>query len=132
MFKKSLIGGTCLLLSIFLFSHPGFSQEDKVVYAAINMLNAQIRLPNIVAIKFLEKKESPIPGFYAVKFLLSTADNKAPIMVYVDKAGEKVILGRLFVDGENATATETDTPVFKGEVLVGQQPYYLLGRSLSR
>jgi hypothetical protein len=106
MFKKSLIGGICLLLSIFLFSHPGFSQEDKVVYAAINMLNAQIQLPSIVGIKFLEKEQSPIPGFYAVKLSLSTPVNKVPIMVYVDKAGEKVILEGLYVNGENASSDE--------------------------
>jgi hypothetical protein len=106
MFKKTLIGGTCLLSSIFPFSHPGFSQEDKIVYAAINMLNVQIRLPCIVGIKFLEKEQSPIPGFYAVKLSLSTPDNKVPIMVHMDKSGERLILGSPLVKGEYAPSDE--------------------------
>ena len=53
MFKKGLIVGICLLLSIFLFSQPGFSQEDKIGEVAINTFRTQIRLPPGTEIKFL-------------------------------------------------------------------------------
>jgi len=40
MLKKGLIGGTCLLLSVFIFFQPGFSQEDKIGEAAISVFKA--------------------------------------------------------------------------------------------
>ena len=110
MLKKCLIAGICLLLSIFLFSHQGFSQEDKIGDVAINTFRAQIRLPQGTEIKFLEKKESPIPDFYSVKLLLVYPDKEVPVVVYVDKAGEKVIIGNLFIKGENVTMKEAGPP----------------------
>jgi len=110
MFKNSLISGICLLLSIFIFSHQGFSQEDKIGDVAINTFRAQIRLPQGTEIKFLEKKESPIPDFYSVKLLLVYPDKEVPVVVYVDKAGEKVIIGNLFIKGENVTMKEAGPP----------------------
>jgi protein-disulfide isomerase len=110
MLKKCLIGGICLLLSIFLFSQPGFSQEDKIGEVAINTFRTQIRLPPGTEIKFLEKKESPIPDFYSVKLLLVYPDKEVPVVIYVDKAGEKVIIGNLFIKGENVNAKEAGPP----------------------
>lgn len=110
MLKKCLIAGICLLLSIFLFSHQGFSQEDKIGDVAINTFRTQIRLPQGTEIKFLEKKESPIPDFYSVKLLLVYPDKEVPVVVYVDKAGEKVIIGNLFIKGENVTMKEAGPP----------------------
>jgi protein-disulfide isomerase len=110
MLKKGFIGGICLLLSIFLFSHQGFSQEDKIGEVAINTFRAQIRLPQGTEIKFLEKKESPIPDFYSVKLLLVYPDKEVPVVVYVDKAGDKVIIGNLFLKGENVTMKEAGPP----------------------
>jgi protein-disulfide isomerase len=110
MLKKGFIGGICMLLSIFLFSHQGFSQEDKIGDVAINTFRAQIRLPQGTEIKFLEKKESPIPDFYSVKLLLVYPDKEVPVVVYVDKAGEKVIIGNLFIKGENVTMKEAGPP----------------------
>ena len=113
MLKKCLIGGICLLLSIFLFSHQGFSQEDKIGEVAINTFRAQIRLPQGTEINFLEKKESPIPDFYSVKLLLVFPDKEVPAVIYVDKAGEKVIIGNLFIKGENVTMKEAGPPIPK-------------------
>jgi protein-disulfide isomerase len=58
----------------------------------------------------LEKKESPIPDFYSVKLLLVYPDKEVPVVVYVDKAGEKVIIGNLFIKGENVTMKEAGPP----------------------
>src|SRR4030042_2270156 len=110
MLKKILIGGICLLLSIFLFSQPGFSQEDKIAEVAINTFRTQIRLPQGAEIRFLEKKESPIPDFYSVKLLLVFPDKEVTAVIYVDKAGEKVIMGHLFIKGENVTTKEAGSP----------------------
>ena len=106
MFKNGLIGRICLLLSVFIFSQPGFSQEDRIVQAALDTFRSQVRLPQGTEIKFLEKKESPIPDFYSVKLLLVLPDKEMPIIVYVDKAGERVIIGNLFIKGENVTIKE--------------------------
>ena len=91
MHKKGLIGGICLLLSVFLFSQPGFSQEDKIGEAAISVFKAQVRLPEGTEIKFLERRESAIPDFYSVKLLIILPDKEMPVIVYVDKTGEKII-----------------------------------------
>ena len=110
MLKKGLIGGICLLLSLFIFSQPGFSQEDKVGEMAINTFRTQIRLPPGTEIRFLEKKESPIPELYSVKLLLVFPDKDVPAVIYVDKEGEKVFIGNLFIKGENVTTKEAGPP----------------------
>jgi protein-disulfide isomerase len=86
------------------------SQEDKIGEVAINMFKSQVRLPQGAEIKFLEKKESPIPDFYSVKLLLVYPDKEMPVVIYVDKAGEKVIIGNLFIKGENVTVNEAGPP----------------------
>ena len=110
MLKKGLIGGICLLLSVFIFSQPGFSQEDKIGEAAISVFKAQVRLPEGIEIRFLEKKESPIPDLYSVKLLLIFPDKEVPAVIYVDKTGEKVFIGNLFIKGENVTMKEAGPP----------------------
>ena len=110
MLQKGLIGGICLLLSISLFSHPGFSQEDNIGAVAINTFRTQIRLPPGTEIRFLEKKESPIPELYSVKLLLVFPDKDVPAVIYVDKEGEKVFIGNLFIKGENVTTKEAGPP----------------------
>ena len=110
MLKKGLIAGTCLLLSVFIFFQPGFSQEDKIGEAAISVFKAQVRLPEGTEIRFLEKKESPIPDFYSIKLLLVYSDKEVPAVIYVDKAGEKVFIGNLFINGENVTTKEAGPP----------------------
>jgi len=87
-----------------------FSQEDRVVQVAIDTFKSQVRLPQGIEIKFLEKKESPIPDFYSVKLLLVYPDKEMPAVIYVDKAGEKVIIGNLLIKGENVTIKEAGPP----------------------
>ncbi len=100
------------MLIVFALTVPvhGFSQEDKIGGMAINTFRAQIRLPPGTEIKFLEKKESPIPDFYSVKLLLVYPDKEVPVVIYVDKAGEKVIIGNLFIKGENVNTKEAGPP----------------------
>lgn len=128
MLKKCSIVGICLLLSIFLFSQPGFSQEDKIREVAINTFRTQIRLPQGTEIRFWEKKESPIPDFYSVKLLLVYPDKEVPVVIYVDKAGEKVIIGNLFIKGENVNTKEAGPPRLKkidmGLLKMGKSPSF--------
>jgi protein-disulfide isomerase len=58
----------------------------------------------------LEKQESPISDFYAIKLLVTLPDKEIPTIVYVDKSGEKVLIGNLFIKGENVTAKEAGPP----------------------
>ncbi|NWF91638.1 MAG: thioredoxin domain-containing protein [Syntrophaceae bacterium] len=87
-----------------------FAEEDRVVQAAIDTLKSYVRLPPGSEIKFLEKKESPISDFYAVKLLVALPDKEIPTIVYVDKAGDKVLIGNLFVRGENVSLKEAGPP----------------------
>jgi protein-disulfide isomerase len=67
-------------------------------------------LPKEWEVKYLEKMDSQIPGFLAVKLLVLTPEREVPIVIYVDPAGEKVIAGHLFVKGENVTRKEAGEP----------------------
>src|SRR4030043_2483206 len=112
MLKKIFKIGTYLVF-ILLFNSGTVlsqSQEDKIGEVAINTFRAQIRLPQGTEIKFLEKKESPIPDFYSVKLLLVFPDKEVPVVIYVDKEGEKVFIGSLFIKGENVTTKEAGPP----------------------
>jgi protein-disulfide isomerase len=80
--------------------------EDKVVQTAIETVKKHIRLPLEFEIKFVEKKESAIADFYAVKLSFSGPDRDVPVIVYVDRKGERVILGDFYLDGENITRKE--------------------------
>jgi protein-disulfide isomerase len=83
---------------------------DRVTQVAIETAKSQMRVPNDVEIQVVEKKESPLPDFYAVKLLLLAPDREVPVIVYVDKEGEKVIVGNLIIKGENITRKETGAP----------------------
>ena len=102
-----LMGLSCFAL---FFPCQGVSQTDRVTQVAIETAKSQMRVPNDVEIQVLEKKESPLPGFYAVKLLLLAPDREIPVIVYVDKEGEKVIIGNLIIKGENVTRKETGAP----------------------
>ncbi len=110
MLKKLLLGAACLLFLFLSLTVLGFSQEDKSVQVAIETLKTQMRLPPGVEVKFIEKKESPIEGFYSVKLLLLAPDREIPMVIYVDKAGERVIFGPLFIKGENVSRKEAGEP----------------------
>ena len=102
-----------LSLALFLQSTPAFSQEDTIGAAAITTFRSQVRLPQGTEIRLVERKESPIPGFFSVKLLLIFPDKEVPVIIYVDKAGEKVIIGNLFIRDENVTLKEAGTPRLK-------------------
>jgi protein-disulfide isomerase len=110
MLKKIFAGGISILFFSLVLSFQGFSQEDKIVNIAISTFRTQIRLPPGTEIRFLEKKESPIPDFYSVKLLLLFPDKEVPAVLYVDKEGEKVFIGNLYIKGENVTMKEAGSP----------------------
>jgi len=99
-----------LLLWAILSSHLAYAEEDGIVKAAIETFRSHVRLPSGTEIKFVEKKESPAPGFFAVKLLIDLPDREVPAIVYVHKDGEKVFVGNLFVKGENVTVKEAGPP----------------------
>jgi len=100
-----------LIVFALILPGQGFSQEDKIGEVAINTFRIQIRLPPGTEIRFLGKKESPIPDFYSVKLLLVYPDKEMPVIIYVDKTGEKVIIGNLFIKGENVSTKEAGPPI---------------------
>jgi protein-disulfide isomerase len=112
MLKKLFVMGSYLIFFILSLvqSTPVFSQGDEIARVAIETVKRQIRLPPGTEVKFIEKKESQLPGFYSVKLIFSTVDKDTPVVVYLDLAGEKVILGNLFVKGENVTTQEAGSP----------------------
>lgn len=97
---------TWISLIIIIIPISSFSQEDRMVQMAIDTFKANVRLPKGTEIKFVEKKESPIQDFYSIKILIELPDKEMPTVIYVDKNGEKVILGNLFIRGENVTIKE--------------------------
>jgi protein-disulfide isomerase len=102
---KKLVVVATLLIS-FLLSAQGFAQEDKIVRVAIETIRTHMRIPREMEVRFIEKKKSPLTGFYSVKILIFAPDREMPVVVYVDEAGEKVILGALIIRGENVALKE--------------------------
>jgi protein-disulfide isomerase len=88
----------------------GFAQKDAIPQIAIDTVRTHMGLPPGIEIRFIEKKESPVPGFYSVKLLLVTPDKEIPTVIYMDKLGERVFLGSLIVKGENVTRKEAGEP----------------------
>ena len=103
---KVFIGIMGLLLISLLLRLNNFSRENNMVQLAIETVRIQADLPDDVEVKFVEKRESSIPDFYAVKLLVIKADQEVPMVVYVDRAADKVIVGSLFIRGENITRRE--------------------------
>jgi len=110
MDRKTRIKGLGVMVLVLLLTAPVSAQEDKIGEAAINTFRTQVRLPQGTEIKLLGKKESPIPDFYSVKLLLVFPDKEVPAVIYVDKEGEKVFIGNLFIKGENVTINEAGPP----------------------
>jgi protein-disulfide isomerase len=113
MAKNFLFKIATMLFAFSIMLGLALAQEDKVVRAAIETFRSQVRLPPDTQIKFFEKKESPIPGFYSVKLYVVLPDKEMPAVLYVDKAGEKVFLGNLFIKGQNVTMKEAGAPIPK-------------------
>ena len=110
MVKKIVFGIICMTFFCLLLTPQVFSQEDRIVQVAIETIKTQGRLPQGTEIKFIEKKESPIPGFFSVKLSILAQNREIPVILYVDSVGEKVILGSLFIKGENVTRKEAGEP----------------------
>jgi hypothetical protein len=103
---KVFIGIMALLVISLLLRLNNSSRENNMVQLAIETVRIQADLPDDVEVKFVEKRESSIPDFYAVKLLIIKADNVAPTVVYVDRTADKVIVGSLFIRGKNVTRRE--------------------------
>ena len=110
MGKRLVLFLVCAGLLLVGGVRDGLPQEDKVAQAAVEAIKTQMRMAKGIDVKFVEKKESPIPDFYLVKLLVSYPDRDMPVVIYVDKTGEKVIIGNLFVKGENITRKEMGQP----------------------
>jgi hypothetical protein len=104
---KIFFGIMGLLLISLLLGINNFAREDNIVRLAIETVKIQADLPEEVEVKFVEKRESSIPDFYMVKLLVVRMDKEVPMVVYVDRAAQKIILGNLFIRGENITLKET-------------------------
>ncbi len=100
-----------VLIALLLPSGNAWPQEDRAIQAAIETFRANVRLPPGTEVKFLEKKESPISDFFSVKLVVMLPDKEMPAIVYVDRKGERVFLGNLFIHGENVTQKEAGPPI---------------------
>ena len=110
---KVFIGIMGLLFITLLSTINSPLKENNIVQFAIEAVKIQASLPQEVEIKFIEKRESAIPDFYMIKLLVIDMGRETPVVVYVDKACEKVILGTLLIRGENITfkeAADSRTP----------------------
>ena len=103
---KSIFWTGMLIFLVLSMPVAAFSQEDRIAQMAIDLFKSQVRLPQGAEIRFVEKKESPIPDFYSVKLLIVLPEKEMPAVVYVDKTGKKIIIGNLFIKGENVTMKE--------------------------
>jgi protein-disulfide isomerase len=111
MLKRIFLGAVCLMfLSMFLTLQGIAQQKDSIAQIAIATVKAHMGLPPGMEVRFIEKKESPVAGFYSVKLMLVTPDKEIPAVIYVDKTGEKVFLGGLIVKGENISRKEAGEP----------------------
>lgn len=110
MVRKILLATCCLAMVTWVVTFQGFAQEDKIVQVAIDTFKREVRLPREAEVKFIEKKESPIPGFHSVKLSILTSNREVPVVLYVDSKGETVILGNLIIKGENVTRKEAGEP----------------------
>ncbi len=108
---KGIVLMVVVLLGLsLLLTCQVMAQQDRIVQVAIETVRTQLRLPKEMEVRFVEKKESPVPNFYSVKLLLLAPDKEIPLVVYADKTGEKVFIGSLVIKGENVTAKEAGVP----------------------
>ncbi len=86
---KVFIGIMGLLLISLLLRLNNFSRENNMIQVAIDTVRIQADLPDDAVVKFVEKRESSIPDFYAVKLLVTRTDKEYPVVVYVDRVPTK-------------------------------------------
>jgi len=108
--SKIFFGVMALMIISLLSTINNPLRENNIVQLAIQTVRIQADLPDEVDVKLVEKRESPIPDFYMVKLLVVRKDREVPMVAYVDRSAEKVILGDLFIRGENITLRETGDP----------------------
>jgi len=108
--SKIFFGLMALLCISLLSTINNPLKGNNIVQLAIQTVKIQAGLSEEVELKLVEKRESPIPDFIMVKLLVVGKDGEVPIVVYVDRSAEKVILGDLFIRGENITLKETGNP----------------------
>ena len=104
--SKIFFGVMALMIISLLSTIHNPLRENNIVELAIQTVKIQANLPEEVDVKLVEKRESPIPDFYMVKLLVVRKDREVPMVAYVDRSAEKVILGDLFIKGENITLKE--------------------------
>lgn len=105
--SKIFLGMMALLCISLLSTINNPLKENNVVQLAMQAVRTQADLTEETEIKLVEKRESPVPGFYTVKLLVIGKGEEIPMVVYVDRSAEKVFLGTLFIRGENITLKET-------------------------
>jgi protein-disulfide isomerase len=110
MNKGKVLPAILLTWILLVPAVSGWAEEDKIVKAAMEIVKIQLRVPPDVEIRFVEKRESAIPGFFLVKLNAIEPAREIPLVVYVDQTGEKVFLGSLFVKGVNVTRQEAGEP----------------------
>ncbi|HVP79643.1 MAG TPA: hypothetical protein VMV04_17300 [Thermodesulfobacteriota bacterium] len=108
--SKIFFGLMALMIISLLSTVNRPLKESNIVQLAIQTVKIHADLPEEVEVKFVERRESPIPEFDTVKLLIMRKDKEVPIVVYVDRSAEKVILGDIFIRGENITLKETGDP----------------------
>ena len=108
--SKIFFGLMALLILSLLSTVNNPFKQDNIAQLAIQTLKIQGGLSEEAELKLVEKRESPIPDFIMVKLIVVGKHGEVPIVVYVDRSAEKVILGDLFIRGENITLKETGNP----------------------
>lgn len=108
--SKIFLGIMALLFISLLSAINNPLRENNIVQLAIQTVRIHADLPTDAEVKLVEKRESPLPDFYMVKLLIVREDKEVPMVVYVDRSAQKVILGNLFIRGENITLKETGGP----------------------
>src|SRR5512147_1212967 len=108
--SKIFLGIMALMILSLLSTLNNPLKEDHIVQLAIQTIKSQADLPEEVQVRLVERRESPIPNFDMVKLLVGNKEGEVSIVVYVDRSAEKVILGDLFIKGENFTLKEAGDP----------------------
>ena len=108
--SKIFFGIMALMILSLLSTVNNPSKQDNIVQLAIQTVMSQADPSEEVQVRLVERRESPIPDFDMVKLLIVNRNGEVPIVVYVDRSANKVILGNLFINGENLTLKETGDP----------------------
>ncbi len=109
--SKIFFAVMALMVLSFLSTVNNPLKQDNIIQLAIQTVKNQAGLSEEVDVRLVERRESPIPNFDMVKLLVVNKESEVPVVVYVDRSAEKVILGDLFIRGENITLREIGDPI---------------------